>query len=224
MASRLLAFDVYGTLIDPAGIALQLREFLGEKAAAAARLWREKQLEFTFRRALMRKYVDFDVCTAQALDYVLTQFGAPLEESARHRLLDSYTRLTAYPDVKPALAAIKTAGYCSVAFSNGTERSVRSLLEHADIATYFETVLSADRIGTFKPDPALYDLAVGAGRSAGEVWLISGNPFDIIGAKARGLRAAWVRRDPTQVFDPWEWQPDVIIPDLTALVGALPTS
>ena len=221
MASRLLAFDVYGTLIDPAGIALQLREFLGERAATAAQLWREKQLEFTFRRALMRRYVDFDVCTAQALDYVLTQFGAPLEVSARATLLDSYTRLPAYPDVKPALAAIKAAGYGSVAFSNGTERTVRSLLEHAGIAMHFESIVSVDRIRTFKPDPAVYDLALGAGRSAGDVWLVSGNPFDIIGAKAHGLRVAWIRRDPAKVFDPWEWQPDVIIPDLTELVRAL---
>ena len=66
-----IALDVYGTLIDTAGVATHLDKRFGTRAHAAAQLWREKQLEYTFRRALMRRYADFDACTAQALRYVL---------------------------------------------------------------------------------------------------------------------------------------------------------
>ena len=59
-----LAFDVYGTLIDPLGMEAHLRETFGERAKEATALWRSKQLEYSFRRALMRKYVNFDICTA----------------------------------------------------------------------------------------------------------------------------------------------------------------
>jgi len=61
-----LAFDVYGTLIDPLGISKQLQEIIGEEAPAFTKSWREKQIEYLFRRALGKDYQPFSVCTAQA--------------------------------------------------------------------------------------------------------------------------------------------------------------
>ena len=58
-----LAFDVYGTLIDPLGVATTLRSLIGDRAQAFAQAWREKQLEYLFRRALMQAYRDFPACT-----------------------------------------------------------------------------------------------------------------------------------------------------------------
>jgi len=54
-----LAFDVYGTLVDPSGMAVHLSADLGVKATEFADYWREKQLEYSFRRGLMRNYADF---------------------------------------------------------------------------------------------------------------------------------------------------------------------
>src|SRR5579864_2985336 len=70
-----LAFDIYGTLIDPYSMEQHLQPSFGNRARDATALWREKQIELSFRRALMRKYVDFNICTAQALDYVCHRFG-----------------------------------------------------------------------------------------------------------------------------------------------------
>jgi 2-haloacid dehalogenase len=217
-----IAFDIYGTVVDPSGIATQLQPLFGERAGSAARLWREKQLEFTFRRALMRRYADFDACTTQALRYVGMQLGVALSAPDEHALLESYLRLPAFPDVQPGLENLKQAGHRLIALSNGTERSVRQLLHHAGIASYFEAVLSAHEVETFKPDPAVYALLARAtGTDLEHAWLISGNPFDVIGAKASGLRSAWVRRDPQRAFDPWEFSPDVIVATLTELGAAL---
>ena len=94
--TALIAFDVYGTLVDPAGMVVPLAKPFGAQAVAAAQLWREKQLEFTFRRALMRRYVDFDVCTAQALSSVSAQLGVPLAEDSRAVLLAAYLRLPSF--------------------------------------------------------------------------------------------------------------------------------
>ena len=69
-----LAFDVYGTLIDPLGIAATLQGFIGERAIPFAQAWRDKQLEYLFRRALMRDYRDFPTCTRQSLEFVDTRF------------------------------------------------------------------------------------------------------------------------------------------------------
>ena len=218
-----IALDVYGTVIDPAGIALQLGKTFGTRARAAAQLWREKQLEYTFRRALMRQYVDFDVCTAEALRFVSTQLGAPLEKDDERALLESYLHLPTFSDVRLGLDRLRDAGYSLVALTNGVERSVRTLLKHAGIDGYFEAILSADQTATFKPDPAVYALLKQVTDVyPNETWLVSGNPFDVIGAKAAGLSAAWLRRDPQRSFDPWEFSPDLVVGNLEELCQKLP--
>jgi len=92
-------------------------------------------------------------------------------------------------------------------------------MQSAGIIDYFAAILCADRVATFKPDPAVYALLKGARDLDGNVWLVSANPFDVIGAKASGIKAVWLRRDPGKVFDPWEFSPDVVVRTLTELPG-----
>ncbi len=104
--NAVLAFDVYGTLIDPFHMEEHLRAAFREKAKDASELWRSKQIEYSFRRALMKKYQPFDVCTAQALRFVSAQLGIPLSEEAQAKLMAKYLQLPAYPD---ATARLKNA-------------------------------------------------------------------------------------------------------------------
>ena len=220
--NSVLAFDVYGTLIDPFGMEEHLRADFGEKAKEASELWRSKQIEYSFRRSLMRKYRNFDTCTAHALRFVSAQLGISLSEETQERLLSKYRQLTAYPDVAGALDELAAQGFTIAACSNGTESAVRELLHHAGVLARFSKIVSVDPIRTFKPDPAVYDYLVTQLDSPREmVWLISSNPFDVIGAKACGLSTAWVQRDPKRVFDPWEFEPDVVVHGLAELTGKL---
>lgn len=217
-----LALDVYGTLIDPFSMESQLRAVFVDNAREASELWRAKQLEYSFRRALMKKYVTFDVCTAQALRFAAAHFGVSLTAEAEERLQARYRHLPAYPDVLDALNEFAERGFEIVAFSNGTPRAVRGALDHAGILPRFGKIVSVDPIRTFKPDPAVYEhllVEVQAPREA--LWVVSANPFDVIGAKACGLRTVWVQRDSKRVFDPWEYQPDVIVHSLKELKDLL---
>jgi 2-haloacid dehalogenase len=173
----------------------------------------------------MHRYVDFDTCTAQALRFVGAQLGAPLEKDEERALLEAYLHLPTFSDVRSGLDRLRHSGHKVVALTNGVERSVRGLLQHAGIARYFEAVLSADQIATFKPDPAVYALLRQVTDvNPSETWLVSGNPFDVIGAKACGLKVAWLRRDPAKIFDPWEFTPDLAVQDLEELSRALQTA
>ena len=217
-----LAFDVYGTLIDPFHMEEHLRTAFGEKAKEASELWRSKQIEYSFRRALMRKYRPFDVCTAQALHFVSAHLGISLSEEAQAQLMNMYLQLPAYADVAGALGECAARGFTIAACSNGTENAVRALLDHAGILPRFSAIISVDPIRTFKPDPAVYEYLVAELRARRDmVWLITSNPFDVIGARACGLRTAWVRRDPKRVFDPWEFEPDLIVNGLAELPSKL---
>ncbi|TVR65032.1 MAG: haloacid dehalogenase type II [Candidatus Competibacteraceae bacterium] len=215
-----LGFDIYGTLVDPLALAEPLTALVGEQAVQFATLWRSKQLEYAFRRGLMRRYVDFDACTRQALLYTQQVLRCELPESDQDRLLEAYLYLPPFPEVAASLDALKTQGHQLVAFSNGVEASIRALLANADLLPRLEDVISVDDLRTFKPDPEVYAyLARRTDRALGETWLISSNAWDVIGAKAAGLRAAWVKRQPEAVFDPWDIDPDVVVNDLNELVA-----
>lgn len=221
--SLTLAFDVYGTLIDTAGVVGALARHVGDGAPAFSQLWREKQLEYSFRRGLMQNYVDFSVCTRQALDYAARSFECELTEAQREALLGTYAELPAFEDVPGGLAVLAESDARLFAFSNGSARAVEAVLGHAGIRVFFEDVVSVDEVKSFKPNPAVYaHFLRRAGAPGAEAWLISSNPFDVVGAVSAGWRAVWVRRSPDAVFDPWEIQPTGVVAgigELPALLG-----
>ena len=107
--SMTLAFDVYGTLVDPMGMSRLLAEDAGDRAEAVAALWREKQLEFSFRKGLMKVYEDFGVCTRQALRYAMATHKLTLSEERENALMAAYLSLPAFDDALPALKTLKGA-------------------------------------------------------------------------------------------------------------------
>lgn len=200
-----LAFDVYGTLIDTNGVVFALQKMVGDKAPEFSRVWREKQLEYTFRRGLMRRYRDFSVCTQNALNFTCAALQIDLSEADKHILIETYRVLPVFADVVEALDNLSATNYRLYAFSNGKSDAVKSLLKHAGILHHFIDVISVDEIGTFKPDPDVYlHLLKRCDSPAESSWLISGNAFDVMGAKSAGLRGIWLQRTPNTVFDPWE--------------------
>ena len=210
-----LAFDVYGTLIDTHGVAAKLRETVGGKADEFSRLWRDKQLEYSFRRGLMQRYENFAVCTKQALDYVCAFLDAPLTADQKDELLALYRVLPAFDDVQEGLSALSANDFHAYAFSNGAAPAVETLLRNAGIRQHFLGVVSVDDVRSFKPNPAVYaHLLRKTGAGGDKAWMISSNPFDVIGAISAGMKAAWVRRSPTAVFDPWGVEPTLTVTDL----------
>ena len=218
-----LAFDVYGTLVDPMGMSRLLAKDAGDRAEAVAALWREKQLEFSFRKGLMKVYEDFGVCTRQALRYAMATHQLSLPEDRENELMAAYLSLPAFDDSLPALKSLK-GQYPLFAFSNGSYPALEKVLGHNNLLDQFEGLVSVDDIKTFKPDPAVYTYA----RRATGAWdkplcLVSSNAWDVIGARATGLLAVWVNRDPDKVFEDWGIQPSAVIKSLLELPSTLKT-
>jgi 2-haloacid dehalogenase len=213
-----LGFDVYGTLIDTHGVAVMLNKMVGDKALDFSRIWREKQLEYSFRRGLMQNYENFARCTSDALEYTSSYFKAPLSEKDKQELLNAYKVLPAFDDVKEGLERAKKYGFRMFAFSNGSGDAVETLLKLAGIRDYFLGVVSVDEIKSFKPNPGVYcHFLRRAGVTGSDAWLISSNPFDVIGALSAGMRAAWVKRSPEAIFDPWGIEPTLTMNSLLNL-------
>lgn len=217
-----LAFDVYGTLIDTQGLVEKLEGLVGEKASSFSRSWREKQLEYSFRRGLMQLYESFAVCTRQALDYTCEVYQVELTGEEKSALLDAYRTLPAFNDVAIGLSRLHSLGFRMFAFSNGTAEAVETLLRAAGIRGHFEGVVSVDDLKSFKPNPAVYGHFLRtAGVTGGEAWMVSSNPFDVIGARCAGMNAVWVKRSPDAVFDPWGISPTLEVTDLPSLADEL---
>ena len=218
-----LGFDVFGTLIDTHGVVVQLQTMIGDDAPRFSQTWREKQLEYTFRRGLMEQYQNFGVCTRDALNYTAQLFGYQFSEDQNKILIDSYSTLPAFSDAIQSLKDVKLAGHRLYAFSNGQAQAVDTVLTNAGIRHYFDGTVSVDSIGTFKPNPAAYHhFLESTGASTQDGWLVSSNGFDVIGAVAIGMNAAWIQRSASIVFDPWEYSPTVTLSSLEQLAASLP--
>ena len=145
-----------------------------------------------------------------------------LTDEEQERLIKEYQNLRPFPDVIPGIEALNSKGHTLAAFSNGVEATARTLLNRAGVLEHLHGVISVDDVKTFKPDPEVYHyLARRLGTEPSEIWLVSSNPFDVIGAKAAGLMAAWIQRKPDARFDPWGIEPDLVAPDLEALAERL---
>lgn len=221
--NKVIAFDIYGTLIDTQAVLPRLHALIGERAVEVARLWRHKQLEYSFRRGLMDDYCDFALCTRQALVFACRSHGLAIDESLIDRAMQAYADLEAFADVPAALQALREQGLPLYAFSNGSAEAVARLLDRAGIRHCFESIVSVEEVRSFKPSPQVYaHLLRRCGSAATETCLVSSNAFDVLGAAHAGLRSAWLRRESSDPFDPWEMCPDITLEHLGQLPGRLP--
>jgi 2-haloacid dehalogenase len=185
-------------------MASALQPYAGDQAGRFSELWREKQIEYAFCRALMRNYEPFDVCTRDALAYTVQVLKINLDDRASQDLLGAYQRLPIFVDVISGLEALRAGGHRLYAFSNGSQQSLDALLRNGSLLTHFDGTVSTSIVRSFNPDPAVYlHFFRTVNAQPGRVWLVSGNPWDVIGAKSAGLRAAWLNRGGAKTFDPW---------------------
>jgi 2-haloacid dehalogenase len=132
----------------------------------------------------------------------LDESGVFLSDSDVSKLMKAYDSLGTFPDVPPALKALandpSTDAYV---FSNGTHSMVSSSVNQSpslsSYASVFKGLVTIEEVKAYKPDPRVYQYLaekVGKKGDIGSIWLVSGNPFDVVGARAAGMQAAWVDR------------------------------
>lgn len=179
-----LAFDVHGTLVDASSVIHLLDKYFGSQAEEVLSTWKYKQREYAFRHRLMEEDVDFTVCSEQALEYACLFHKVDIKEEEKAAIMEYSKALPAYPEALQALKSLKGLGFRLFAFSNGPQEEVRSLLKQAGLASQFENIYSVQGTKTFKPDPEVYENFLRYNHTGHQfTWFISGNSFDIIGAK-----------------------------------------
>jgi 2-haloacid dehalogenase len=219
---RACVFDAYGTLFDYASAAAACRDELGDKLGPLNALWREKQLQYTWLRALQGKHADFWQVTGDALDFALETLGIT-DVALRHRLMNLYLTLDAFPEVPDMLKRVKAAGLKTAILSNGSPQMLEAAVRNAKIGDLLDAVLSVETVGVYKPHPKVYQLAVDRlGTEANAIAFQSSNAWDAYAASAFGMRVVWCNRY-AQRSERLPGQPDrqiTSLAELPTLVGA----
>lgn len=219
---RACVFDAYGTLFDFATAARGCRDALGDRADALTALWRDKQLQYTWLRALQGRHADFWQVTGDALDFALETLV--IQKPGLHdRLMGLYLTLEAFPEVPRVLRRLKEAGLKTAILSNGTPKMLDALVAGAGLQGLFDAVLSVEEAGVYKPHRSVYQLAVDRlDLPPDAIAFQSSNAWDAFAASAFGMRVVWCNRY-RQRPERLPGAPDrevASLSDLPALVGA----
>ena len=191
---RACVFDAYGTLFDVHSAVGRLKAQIGPQADQLSQLWRTKQLEYTWLRALMGRHADFWQVTGEALDYALERLQVD-PARIREPLMQAYLALEAYPEVPDMLGRLRRAGLKTAILSNGEPRMLAAGAGSAGIDGLLDAILSVEEAGVYKPHPSVYQLAVDRlGVGAREIAFQSSNAWDVNGAASFGLRPVWINR------------------------------
>jgi len=191
MSPEALVFDAYGTLFDVHSVLRRCESFFAGKGAQLSQLWRAKQLEYTWQRSLMQRYVPFSTVTREALAYACDALGLELTAERMEALMGEYDMLATYPDVAGAFE--RFAGRKLAILSNGSPDMLAPLVASSGLK--LDAVLSVDEVKTFKPAPEVYGLAVSRLNVARErIGFVSSNCWDALGASSYGFVSFWINR------------------------------
>jgi len=197
MSFQAYVFDAYGTLFDVHAAVRSHAEAVGPKHEAVSALWRAKQLEYSWVRTLMNRYVDFWCCTQDGLAFALDAHGL-YSTALMERLLSAYRELQAFDDVVTCLAALKAKGLKTAILSNGSPQMLLAAVDAAGIGGLLDRAISVDRLRLYKTHPAAYAMVeeeLGVQRN--QVSFQSSNAWDIAGASAFGFRCVHINRNQT---------------------------
>lgn len=218
VAIDVYVFDAYGTLFDVHSAVRRYARELGPQSQHFSEIWRAKQLEYTWVRALMGNYLDFWQLTSDALDYAFS-VSAPDRRAMRPLLLESYRHPEAYPEVRGVLERLKTSGARLAVLSNGSPEMLSAAVQSAEIVDLLDEIVSVDSIRSYKTDPRVYALVQKKlGVTSPAVSFQSSNRWDVAGAVAYGFRAVWINRtdQPDEYSD---FPPIAVVSSLEGLLG-----
>jgi 2-haloacid dehalogenase len=191
---KAVAFD-YFVIFDPNSVVPEVEKAFPGKGFEFTKAWRSKQFEYSFLRSITNDHADFFKVTGDALDYTAQQMHLQLTSENRSQLLKAYLTLKPWPDAVAALKQLKAAGIRIITIANFSPAMLRANADNAGITDLFDTLLSTEVNGTFKPDPRAYALGMSTLHlRKEEIVFAAFGSWDAYGAKTFGYATVWVNR------------------------------
>ena len=218
-------FDQYGTLVDMQGGLIEVaRPYLASKGWAGnpnsfVTWWRRTHYEKSMIDALLHKqHMPYREIGHLSVGQVLNRAGIEHTQDEIHALVASIERLKPFPEIPAALDRLRTK-YKIAVLSNGDPDMLEAAKAHHGL--HYDATISVAEANAFKPHVATYTRAAEIlGLRMDEILFVANHEFDCVGAKAAGMRAAFIDRR-QRPFAAWPYQPDAIVQDMTALADLL---
>jgi 2-haloacid dehalogenase len=188
-------FDLFGTLLSLDPLADACDRLAPGRGAQIAADWRAQQLEASWLRTVMDRWVDFDVVTREALLATLEGLGIEAPQDVDD-IAATFVSLPLRSGAGEAVAALRRIHLQTGILSNASSKTLARVAGRLDLP--MDHLLSVDAARRFKPHPSVYQLAVDASRlPASQIGFVTANGWDAAGAGAFGFRVAWLRPSAT---------------------------
>jgi 2-haloacid dehalogenase len=195
---KAVLFDAYGTLFDVYSVGALAEELFPGHGSALSVLWRDKQIEYTRLVTTSNDgehYQPFWDLTCAGLRYACKRLSLQLSPAHEERLMNQYLQLTAFPENKEVLAALKAKGVATGILSNGDPKMLDAVVRSAGLQTLLDHQLSIDTVRKYKTHPDSYALGPKAlGVDAASIVFVSCNAWDALAGTWYGYRTLWVNR------------------------------
>jgi 2-haloacid dehalogenase len=195
---KAVLFDAYGTLFDVYSVGLLAEQLFPGHGQALSVLWRDKQIEYTRLVTTSNHgahYKPFWELTQAGLRYSCKKLGLALTPAHEHQLMNQYRHLSAFPENREVLQALKAKGVVTGILSNGDPDMLAVAVKSAGLDDLLDHVISVDGIRKYKTHPDAYALGPQAtGLDAKQIAFVSSNAWDALAATWYGFRTLWVNR------------------------------
>lgn len=222
---KVCMFDQYGTVVDmQGGLTAIATPFLQRKGwkgnpNSFVTWWRRTHFENSMIDALLHKeHTSYREIGQRAVAHVMDRAGIEYSQEEVRYLVGEIEKLKPFPEVPEALARLRTK-YKLVVLSNGDPDMLETAKQYHRIP--FDQVISVAAASSFKPHVATYTKAAElCGLPLDQILFVANHAFDCIGAKAAGMRTAFIdrRRRP---FGETPYQPDILVPTMKDLADAI---
>lgn len=195
MKLKAVIFDAYGTLFDVYSVSALAEQLFPSKGEALAALWRDKQIDYTRIYTLSGKYDSFWNLTQAGLRYAAAKLKLDMSADAQTQLMNAYSHLSAFPENRGVLEALKQRHIPTGILSNGNREMLNVAVKSAAFEALLDHVLSVDAVSKFKTAPEAYAMGPAAfGLRAQEMLFVSSNGWDAAAATWYGYTTLWVNR------------------------------
>ena len=226
---RAVFFDFMGTCLDwHSGAINALPQSIAESERSELALeWRHDYFDANAARlATKEPPEDIDVTLRKTLDALLERYSVHkdlFDEATKQRCVAAWHSMPAWPDVPPAIAQLKTAGYEVFVYANGTTRLQLDLCRSSGLA--FDMCFSSELLGVYKPAPESYRKTLQLVRvRPEESVMVAAHAYDVRGGKEAGMRTVYIHRWTDDVREDMEivrGENDVFLEDMTDLAAVI---
>ena len=201
---RAVLFDAYGTLFDVYSVGLLAEQLFPGQGTRLSTVWRDKQIEYTRLVTTSNHgahYQPFWDLTRQALTYAIKLIEPaartewPAFAARAEQLMNQYRHLSAFPENKGVLQALRERGIATGILSNGDAQMLGVATRSAGFDDLLDHLVSVDPVRLYKTHPDAYALGEKAcGLPARQILFVSSNAWDALAATWYGFQTLWVNR------------------------------